>query len=127
LTPSYQTPRGIAACVNEIRQRAPNTTILLTAITPRNTNGTTNLMPTINQINVRTAALADGTHVRFLNINDKLADATGKLLPGMTEDGLHLSNQGYQVWADAMSPILTEWLGPRATTQATPAAPSAEQ
>ena len=44
-------------------------------------------------------------------INDKLADPSGKLLDGLTEDGLHLSNKGYQVWADAMRPTLVEWLG----------------
>jgi lysophospholipase L1-like esterase len=27
-------------------------------------------------------------------------------------NGLHLTDKGYQVWADAMEPILIEWLGP---------------
>jgi hypothetical protein len=30
----------------------------------------------------------------------------------MSDDGLHLSLKGYQVWADALKPVLNEILGP---------------
>lgn len=69
------------------------------------------MIATINQNNSRIARFADGKTVKYLNINDKLADKDGKLYDGMAEDGLHLTNKGYQVWADAMKPILIEWLG----------------
>ena len=104
--------RGVRACLNALRQKAPKARILLIGITPRNTNGSTALMPTINQINSRLAKFADGRTVKYLNLNDKLADKNGKLYDGMTEDGLHLTDKGYQVWADSMKPILIEWLGP---------------
>jgi len=104
--------KGIKAILKALREKAPRAKILLVGITPRNTDGSTALMPTINWINKRLAKLADGHRVRFLNINDQLADKDGKLYEGMTDDGLHLTNKGYQVWADAMKPILTEWLGP---------------
>jgi hypothetical protein len=29
--------------------------------------------------------------------------------------------KGYQVWADALAPVLTQWLGPRAATDSAPA------
>ena len=127
------TAKGVAACVRAIRTRAPRAKLLLMGITPRNTNGSTALMPIINRINEQIAKLADGQAARFLNINDQLADPSGKLFEGVTEDGLHLSNEGYQVWADAMRPILVEWLGPPsattrpATQPGASAAPSAEQ
>ena len=60
------------------------------------------------------AQLADGKQVRYLNINDQLADRDGKLFPGMTSDRLHLSVKGYQVWADALKPLFRELLGPPA-------------
>lgn len=104
--------KGIKACLNALRQRAPKARILLMGITPRNTNGTTDLIPTIDQINSRIAKFADGKTIKYLNLNDQLADKDGKLHDGMAEDGLHLTNKGYQVWADAMKPILIEWLGP---------------
>jgi hypothetical protein len=36
-------------------------------------------------------------------------------------DRLHLAVKGYQVWADALKPVLTQWLGPRAASDSAPA------
>ena len=46
--------------------------------------------------------------MRFLDVNDKLADADGRLYDGMMPDKLHPSVKGYQVWADGLKPMLTE-------------------
>jgi hypothetical protein len=84
-------------------------------ILPRNDGPRpTAVMASINKINANIAQCADGKAVRYLNINDKLADTDGKLFEGMTTDRLHLSLKGYQVWADALKPLLTELLGPPA-------------
>ena len=63
---------------------------------------------------------ADGKKIRFLNVNARLADSDGKLFAGMTVDRLHPSLQGYQVWADGLTPLLTELLGPPAATDHAP-------
>ena len=110
--------RGIRAILDVMREKAPAATIVLTAIFPRNDNMA--VMPTINRINGRLAAFADGKTIRFLNINDRLADADGRLFDGMMRDQLHPTIQGYQVWADALKPILTELLGPPATDDHAP-------
>jgi lysophospholipase L1-like esterase len=105
--------RGIKAILDTFRQKSPNSTIILMGITPRNDNMA--VMPIINAINERISKFADGKKIRYLNINDKLADKDGKLFEGMTnKDLLHLDVKGYQVWADALKPILTELLGPPA-------------
>lgn len=109
---------GIKAIVKVCQQKAPQATVILTAIFPRNDN--IEVIPTINRINQEIAKLADGQKVRFLNINDKLADKNGKLLEGVSVDQLHLTAKGYQVWADALQPILTELLGPPAKTDQAP-------
>jgi (4-O-methyl)-D-glucuronate---lignin esterase len=112
---------GIAAVVDVIRAKAPEATLVLTAITPRrDRGGGTTLMPTIDAINRRIASFADGSRVRFVNINNRLARADGVLVDGMTVDGLHLSVAGYQVWADALKPIFRERLGPPASTDHAP-------
>jgi lysophospholipase L1-like esterase len=110
--------RGIATIVSTVRRKAPSATIVLTAIFPRNDSMA--VIPTINRINDNIARLADGKIVRFVNINDKLADPVGKLFEGMTVDQLHLSLQGYQVWAEALKPIFTELLGPPSATDRAP-------
>jgi lysophospholipase L1-like esterase len=107
-----QITRGIKAILNVMQAKAPQATIILMGIFPRNDNMA--VMSTINKINENIAKFADGKKVRYLNINDKLADADGKLLDGMSKDKLHLELKGYQVWADALKPIFTELLGPPA-------------
>jgi lysophospholipase L1-like esterase len=105
----------IKALLDTLREKAPKATIILMGIFPRNDAAKpTAVMPSINKINESIAKFADGKTIRYLNINDKLADKDGRLLEGMTEDRLHLSLKGYQVWADALKPVLTELLGPPA-------------
>jgi lysophospholipase L1-like esterase len=103
---------GNQAILAFFRQHAPNATIILTGLFYRTQNMA--LKPAIEEINEKLATLANGKIIRFININDKLADADGRLLPGMSRDGLHLEVKSYQVWADALIPILTEVLGPPA-------------
>jgi lysophospholipase L1-like esterase len=110
--------RGIRAVLDVMRSKAPRATIVLTAIFPRNDNIA--VMPTINRINERLAAFADAKTIRFLNINGQLADADGRLFDGMMRDRLHPTVQGYQVWADALKPILTELLGSPGTEDFAP-------
>jgi len=111
--------RGMKAVVDVCQRKAPAAKIVLTAIFPRNDNPA--VIPTINEINQRYAQLADGKTVRFLNINDQLADEHGVLHEGVTMDQLHPTLKGYQIWADALRPILTELLGPPAATDQAPA------
>lgn len=110
---------GIEAILRTMQERAPRSTIILTALFPRNDNIA--VMPTITKINEQLAKLADGKRIRFLNINDALADSNGGLRDGvMTDDGLHPSVRGYQIWADALKPMLTELLGPPAAVDHAP-------
>lgn len=104
---------GIQAILGRFHAKAPDAVVVLTAIFPRNDRIA--LVPTIDRINRNLAALADGTHVRFVNINDKLASADGTLFEGMLNpDGIHPTTKGYQIWADALKPIFTGILGPPA-------------
>jgi alpha-glucuronidase len=112
--------RGIAAIVDTCRAKAPRATIVLTAIFPRNDHPAA--WQEIVRINEEISRLADGARVRFVNINDKLAAPDGTLLDGMTVDKLHLSLKGYQVWADALRPLLLEILGPPAAQDLAPPA-----
>jgi lysophospholipase L1-like esterase len=85
-------------------------------------NDTMAFMPVIDRINGNLSRFADGQKVRYLNINDKLADGDGRLLDGMmnAKDKLHPTVKAYQVWADAVQPVLTELLGPRAAVDHAP-------
>jgi lysophospholipase L1-like esterase len=113
--------KGLEAVVRLMRTKTPNATIILTAIFPRNDNIA--VMPEIDAINAGLAKMADGRAIRFLNINSRLADPEGRLREGMmnARDQLHPELKGYQVWADALKPLLTELLGaPAAEDHAPP-------
>ena len=102
--------KGIQAVLQVLQAKAPDATIILTAIFPRNDNPA--VIPIINKINDNLSKFADGKRIRFLNINGKLADPDGKLFESMMNpDKLHPALKGYQVWADALKPIFTELLG----------------
>jgi lysophospholipase L1-like esterase len=111
--------RGLKAIKETCLAKAPNATLILTAIFPRNDNMA--VIPVINQINRNIAGLADGKKVRYLDINSSLADKDGHLFPGMMNpDKLHPTLKSYQIWADALKPIFTELLGPPAKTDHAP-------
>lgn len=117
---SAEIARGVKAIVDVCQHKAPGATIVLTAIFPRNDNMA--LMPAIDRINQQLATFADGKRVRFVNINDRLADSNGVLVAGVLNerDKLHPTLKGYQIWADALKPIFRELLGPPASSDLAP-------
>jgi lysophospholipase L1-like esterase len=122
--------RGLKAIVHAIQEKAPAATVIVVGLFPRNDNMA--LMPVIERINGNLSKFADGRKVRYLNINDRLAGRDGKLFDGMmnANDRLHPTAMAYQVWADALKPVLTELLGPPAAVDHAPPPtgdPSAER
>ena len=115
---------GIHEILRLCRQKAPRAQIVLMGILPRNDNPA--VMSIVNHINSNIARFADDRKIRYLNINDQLADEHGHLYDGMTDpDQLHLSVKAYQIWADALKPILLEILGSPAAVDSAPP-PSAD-
>jgi len=109
---------GLKAVLDVCQRRVPDAVIVLTAIFPRNDNMAA--VPVIERINRNLAGFADGRKVRFISINDQIADREGRLHDGMTVDRLHPTVKAYQIWADALKPIFTEILGPPAATDLAP-------
>ncbi len=101
---------GLEAIMATFRRQTPEAIILLTGLFPRTQNLA--LAPAINEINERISKLSDGERIRYININAQIGDEDGRLLPGMSSDGLHLEAPAYDIWAAALKPHLTEILGP---------------
>jgi lysophospholipase L1-like esterase len=101
-----------------IRERLPETRILLLAIFPRgprkqrdgNPEPWEQRMAAIRTANAELASLDDGKMVRFLDINASFLGNDGTIPYSLMPDQLHPNAAGYQVWADAMHPLLTEML-----------------
>jgi lysophospholipase L1-like esterase len=112
--------KGLEAVVRVMQSKAPKAVIIVTGIFPRNDNMA--VMPEIDKINGNLARMADGRRIRYLNVNQQLADQDGKLHEGMMNDRdkSHPLLGGYQVWADALRPLLIEPLGPPAVEDQAP-------
>jgi lysophospholipase L1-like esterase len=109
---------GVKAIVETCQKLAPKAKLILTAIFPRNDNFA--FLPVIRSANQELESYAKRKGIAWVNVNSQLADANGKLFEGMTQDNLHPTVKGYQIWADALRPILTQILGPRASTDHAP-------
>jgi xylan 1,4-beta-xylosidase len=109
---------GIAAILDTIHAKAPASTVILLPILPR--NDSPEAARAVTEANALIKKLADGKHVRLLDLTSQLSDANGQLHPDVHVDKLHLSLAGYEIWAKALTPILTELLGPRATQDYAP-------
>jgi lysophospholipase L1-like esterase len=109
--------------VELIRAKIPGTKVLLLAIFPRGARkdkdgkitetaiaDATKRMDVINAVNADLAKLDDGKNVRFLDINAVFLGQDGKIPFSIMPDQLHPNAAGYQLWADAMKPLLTAML-----------------
>ena len=111
--------QGLHAIVQTIQAKAPAAKIIIMGIFPRNDDVA--FVPIVDRINNNLATFADGHSVQYLNINDNLATPDGKLLDGMMDrDKLHPTEKAYQVWADALKPVLVKFLGDPVTVDHAP-------
>jgi lysophospholipase L1-like esterase len=98
---------GIAAqfadLIAEIRALAPDTPLIVNGVMPR----TRRFARRIHELNRRYAEIAGNS---YLDLWPALAD--GKALrKSYTDDGLHLSANGYRAWVDVLRPRLETVLG----------------
>jgi lysophospholipase L1-like esterase len=102
---------GIKTIVQTIREKSPQSKVLLLAVFPRGKEIPNPGNTKIQEINKTIAKLDDGKMIRYLDIGPKFLGEDKQIPKDIMPDYLHLSPQGYQIWADAMMPLLTEMLG----------------
>lgn len=100
---------GDAAIIAEIRQRQPAAKILLLGIFPRGGANSAD-RAIVREINGHLSRLADGEHIFFLDIGDRFLTPEGSFVEGSMADGVHPATPGYEIWADAIEPTLSQWL-----------------
>jgi lysophospholipase L1-like esterase len=100
--------------VQEIHDKIPDAKVLLLGVFPRGADPkdpkVANMRATIKQINSELAKLDDGNKTRYLDIGDKFLDANGVIQKDIMSDALHPTAKGYQIWAEAMQPLLDEMM-----------------
>lgn len=101
---------GVQAIVKQMRERLPDTKILVLGIFPRGQTFSTQ-RGKILQINQALAKLADGNAIHYLDFGSQLIEADGSISKDLMPDYLHLTPKGYEIWAQAIEPKLKELLG----------------
>ena len=105
--------------VQMIRAKLPQTKVLVLAIFPRGprkdkegkiVDDGVSRMNIIRAANAQLAKLDDGKNVRFLDINARFLDASGKIPDSIMPDQLHPNAAGYKIWAEAMQPTLEQMM-----------------
>lgn len=100
---------GIKKIVGKVHEKSPETKVLLLAVFPRGEAGDPQ-RDKIAQVNGIIKELDDGKRVRYLDIGGKFLEEDGSLPKNLMPDLLHLSERGYEVWGEAMGPLLEEMM-----------------
>jgi N-acetylglucosamine-6-sulfatase len=103
-----QTAAGIERILNILKERSPKTKVLLLGVFPRG-KAPHDRGRVINQgINQIIRRLADNDRVHYMDLGDHFLQSDGDLPASIMPDALHLNEEGYRIWAEAMEPKLKE-------------------
>ncbi len=113
---------GTKAIVQLIRQRHPETKILVLRIFPRGGDSEKGVSPpafnssakcieTCRRAGELTAQLADGRHVFWLDVNHVFLRPDGTINTELMWDLLHPSPAGAEAWVQAVEPTLAKLMG----------------
>ena len=106
---------GVAAVVHAVRAKLPDARVLALGILPTQADPRHPLRAIVREVNARSAATLptpDGA-IQFLDIGARFVERDGAISAGIMPDGCHLSARGYQIFADAIEPVIREMLRPR--------------
>ena len=102
------TVRGVAAVVGRLHVALPSTKVLVLGIFPRDENPNSPVRGKVQIINAALAKLDDGKTIFVRDIGKVFLEADGVLSTVVSQDHLHLTEEGLRRWAEALSPIVQQ-------------------
>lgn len=102
---------GIKAIVCQLRTKLPETKVLILAIFPRGGVVPGPQVAKNDQASQRVFKIADNKMIFYLDINKKFLNKKGVLTREVMPDLLHPNEKGYQIWAEAMEPMIVKLMG----------------
>lgn len=106
--PPECTAKGIEMILHEMKEKLPETHVLLLTIFPRGESPGDELRELNEDINNRIREFGRLEHVTFANINDVFLTGQGVLTEDIMPDELHPNEYGYKLWAEEMLPMIRE-------------------
>jgi lysophospholipase L1-like esterase len=107
---AQQIAGGVKAIVEELRKQKPEMKILVLGIFPRSPKADDKVRDKIKEANATIAKLDDGKSVFYKDIGEKFLEKDGTLDKKIMPDFLHLSKEGYAIWATAIKDDLAKLL-----------------
>jgi len=99
---------GIRAICMRLRSKVPGAKIVLMSVFPREHEPTHPRRILINEINRNLETFVKENNITLLNIGPKMLEADGTLPKEIAPDFCHPTEKGYQIWADAIRPFISE-------------------
>lgn len=96
----------IEQIVRVIKEKIPATQVILMGVFPREWSPEDPIRERVAAINRRIARLDNRSDIHFLDIGDKLIQPSGEISTDIMSDSLHLTAQGYEVWAENVKPVI---------------------
>ena len=103
-----ETASGISSILGIIRDRTPDTNILLVGVPPRGDGPDDPLRKINDELNRKLVGLADGKKIHYHDGGTAFLAPDGTCRPDLMPDKLHLSPEGYQIWAAQLEPIINK-------------------
>ena len=97
-----ETADGVKRVVEMFRKRCPEAKVLLLGVFPRSEKPDDPMRRINAGINNIISKLHDGETVHYLDIGETFLASDGQLGKSVMPDYLHLSKQGYEMWAEAI-------------------------
>lgn len=102
---------GILAVVQKLREKVPESKILLLAIFPSGERPDYPSRVRAVAANEIFRKVADGRVIRYLDIGGRFMNRDGTISNVIMPDYDHLSPTGYMLWAEAIEPVVKDLLG----------------
>ena len=99
---------GVGAVLDVLRERVPNSKVLLLGVFPRGKDAMDEKRLNNLAVNQYLRRFHDGRRVHYLDIGNAFLESDGTISRKVMPDYLHLSEEGYARWAQAIEPKLAE-------------------
>ena len=102
---------GVMAVVQKLREKVPESKILLLAILPSEERAENPQRVRAIAANAIFQKVADGRMIRYLDIGDRFTNQDGTISKEIMPDFLHLGPRGFELWAEAIEPVVKDLMG----------------
>ena len=100
------TAAGVKEILKEVQKRSPKTKILLVGVFPRGHKSSDEKRVRNVEINKIIKTYADEKQIWYMDFDEKFLDENGVLPKDLMPDSLHPNKKGYEIWAEAMEPMI---------------------